>query len=192
MRRRQSAAVTVLLVVAATVWPLFWGAIGALALLAGDGDGPSAVPFLAVAAAGPVAAGAVVLARRRLRRYRPSASLSVTPDTDRVRRGQPFRVQLALDPAQAGGVEVGLVCSEIFQERAGGNVQPQAREVTAWEGWRPVDVAQASQAVDLAAPPDGPYSYDGEALSLAWRVGIRVHAEHGPRPASFAPIWVSP
>jgi len=142
---------TILLVVGATAWPLFWGAIGLLASLVPGGEGPSVVPFLAVAAAGPVGAGAIVLARRRLRRYEPSSSLSVAPATDRVRRGQPFRVELAFDPAGAGRVEAGLVCTETFQERTGGNVQPQARETTAWEGWLAVDPGRSSQSIDL--PP---------------------------------------
>lgn len=41
MRDRQSAAVKILLVVAAVVWPLLWGAIGLLASLIPDGEGPS-------------------------------------------------------------------------------------------------------------------------------------------------------
>lgn len=182
---------TILLGVATTVWPLFWVAIGLLASLAPGGEGPSVVPFLAVAAAGPVGAGATVLARRRLRRWKPSSSLSVTLSADRVRRGQAFRAELAFDPALSERVEAGLVCTETFQERTGGNVQPQAREATAWEGWVAVDPGRPRQSIDLAAPPDGPYSYEGETLSLAWRVVIRAPADRGPSPAASAPIWVS-
>lgn len=190
MRDRQSAAVKILLVVAAIVWPLLWGAIGLLASLIPDGEGPSPLAFLAVAAAGPVGVGATMLARRRLRRYQPSSSLSVALATDRVRRGQAFGAQLAFNPAEVARVEVGLVCTETFQERTGGNVTPQAREATVWEGWLAVDPARPRQSIDLAAPPDGPYSYEGQTLSLAWRVVVRAPAERGPCPAASAPIWV--
>jgi hypothetical protein len=54
----------------------------------------------------------------------------------------------------------------------------------------PAPQAAFGQRVELAVPADGPYSYEGECVSLSWAVVVRRAGER--RLGPFVPVWVEP
>ena len=54
----------------------------------------------------------------------------------------------------------------------------------------PAPHAALGQRVELALPADGPYSYEGDCVSLGWAVVVRRVGEK--RVAEPVPLWVAP
>lgn len=117
------------------------------------------------------------LARRghRLLQRVVGRGLDFTAEPASLRRGD--RVQVVLTSGVKGdGLEAGLVCTETyaaFMPDADMDVSDSDRTMfdeTAYEEWVPIG---EEGAVALTVPRDGPYSYEGRRLKLAWRVAVR-------------------
>ncbi len=164
---------------------LLVGLLAFLALVAGSaGVGPSPALLAGLAAGALLCGGAYVLLRGRL--SRTDRSLAVTVSPQHARRGETLRAALA-----AGGdgaeIELGLVCRIVYdiESRADDSPQRVTKTATVLEHWAPASLGEA----DLAIPADGPYSYEGSAVSFAWAVHARrAGARASSRPA---PVWVS-
>ena len=60
-----------------------------------------------------------------------------------------------------------------------------------WQQWVPAPHAALGQRVELALPADGPYSYEGDCVSLAaGRSSCAASARSASR--SPCPLWVEP
>jgi hypothetical protein len=136
-----------------------------------------------------------VLTPRRLRilganpldlvRKKLTSGLQVDAAEGPVRRGGEVEALVTIsDPAKAGSVEVGLVCTEYFDEdveqtyRDSDGVQQmqssrETLEATAHEQWRPLESAAGVQSVRFTIPEKAPFSYEGDCLSFRWEVVAR-------------------
>ena len=79
-----------------------------------------------------------------------------------------------------GDVEVGLVCTEFYDEESSWtdgeghtHTSRTTSEATAHEAWLPVESAAGVQNVRFTIPPEAPFSYRGNCLSLKWEVVAR-------------------
>jgi hypothetical protein len=105
--------------------------------------------------------------------YPPSAKhlrISLTPSD--VRRGSEVvvRLEIAHPDAVSDALELGLVCTEYYDEESGEG--RATRQAVAHEEWhRPAD--DPLQTMRFPVPADAPYSYRGSCLSFVWRVSAR-------------------
>ena len=75
-----------------------------------------------------------------------------------------------------GELEVGLVCTQAFDvwRRIGDDSRSRVTDTASvWQQWVPAPHAALGQRVELALPADGPYSYEGDCVSLRWAVVVR-------------------
>jgi hypothetical protein len=171
------------------------GAIAA-AMVAGFGlllgslpDGPPSWPFLVGAVA--VLAFFWLFARTMWRGTRPryAAGMELAVERQELRRGD-------LVGAMASGegeLEVGLLCTQAFDvwRRIGDDSRSRVTDhASIWQQWVPVPHAALGQRVELALPADGPYSYEGDCVSVGWAVVVRRVGEK--RVAKPVPLWVAP
>lgn len=116
------------------------------------------------------------LLRRRLTR-----GLDVAAPDREVRRGEQIEALVTIgDPRELGDVEVGLVCTEHYDEKVssrgsdGSTTHSRStREAVAHETWVPVESASGVQSVRFTIPPDAPFSYQGTCLSFTWELVAR-------------------
>jgi hypothetical protein len=111
--------------------------------------------------------------------FPPKAShLKVEVDRRELRRGEDVvvRLEVTRDPKPDDKLELGLVCTEFYDEKKsdgrGGSTRGTS-EAKAFEDWRPQTSAQPMHEVRFAIPADGPYSYRGDCVSFVWRVSAR-------------------
>jgi hypothetical protein len=131
----------------------------------------------------------------RLRARVPGANLAV--ERLDVRRGDEVTATLTLNAA-AEGIRLGIVCVERYdlQSRAytkGGPITiRQTNEATAYEEWQPVEAVAGEHSRTFRIPRDGPYSYEGDCVSYAWRISARALRRLRADPRLDQPIWVQP
>jgi hypothetical protein len=171
------------------------GVLGA-ALVAGFGlvlgslpDGPPTWPFLVGAVA--VAALFWLFARTLRRGARPrfAAGLELQVERQELRRGD----RVAAIASGAGELEVGLVCTQSYDvwRRIGNDSRSRVTDsASVWQEWVPAPHGALGQRVELALPADGPYSYEGDCVSVGWAVVVRRLGEK--RVAEPVPLWVAP
>jgi hypothetical protein len=138
---------------------------------------------------------AMWLLARRLRSG-GTAQYEVLAEPLELRRGDEVEAELFVyEPNRLGRLEVGVVCVERYDRPArGGDADHDAREVAedvAYERWLPARRTEEEQRFCFRIPPEGPYSHEGECLSLAWRVSAR-DADGGEGSQADDPIWVEP
>jgi len=169
----------------------FAGAAFLVSALPGD-DVPSPLPFAAVGAGGLVGFWMLALFFWRRLHPRRTRGLAVTVDRQRVRRGEPLRVQVSSGDSTA---ELGLVFRvhyDVYLDMghhdvgSGASSGRATSDATAWSSWTPAGPG----GVTLTVPPDRPPSYEGSAVSFAWAVHARP-AGGGP-PSDGVPVWVEP
>jgi hypothetical protein len=132
--------------------------------------------------------------------------VAIVPDQRPCRRGEDVRVRLSLPhTGRRDQVRLMLRCTEYYNgviesDPLGpvGVVLNAAREragilkITVWESEQSLPLASGAKAASVRLPPDGPFSYEGDVLSLAWQVGVRVDRRWRASPVAWEPIWVLP
>ena len=127
----------------------------------------------------------------RLFRERRGKHLEFAVDRQVLRRGEDVTVTLTV--TETGklekGVEVGVVCTETYADRqtsSGGSGTRTHRalvDAAEYERWQRAEAGMPIQRFTLSIPHDGPFSYEGEHLSLAWRASAREPVRFRPDPA---------
>jgi hypothetical protein len=119
------------------------------------------------------------LLRRRL-----TSCLEIDAD-QAVSRGDEVEARVTIsDAAKAGSVEVGVVCTEYYDEDvtdtytdSDGVMQTQTTRETlkaaAHEEWRSIESTVGLQTVRFTIPAGAPFSYEGDCLSFRWEVVAR-------------------
>jgi hypothetical protein len=154
-------------------------------------DGPPAWPFFVGALV--VLAFFWLFARTLWRGARPryAAGMRVEVDRQELRRGD--RVGATASGEGEGELEVGLLCTQSFdvwRRIAADSSSRVTDSASIWQQWVPAPHAALDQRVELALPPEGPYSYEGDCVSVGWAVVVRRVGEQ--RFARPVPLWVEP
>jgi hypothetical protein len=169
------------------------GVVGA-AMVAGFGlllgslpGGPPSWPFFVGAVA--VLAFFWLFARTMWRGARPryAAGLELQVERQELRRGD----RVGATAAGEGELEIGLLCTQSFDvwRRIGDDSRSRVTDTASvWQQWVPAPHAALGQRVELTLPADGPYSYEGDCVSLGWAVVVRRVGEK--RIAEPVPLWV--
>jgi hypothetical protein len=174
----------------------------AAAMVAGFGllleslpGGPPSWPFFLGAAA--VLAFFWLFARTMWRGARPryATGLELRVERQELRRGERVAASASSSSSSSseGEIEVGLVCTEAFDVLRRISDESRSRvtdKAVVWQQWVPVSHAALGRRVELALPAEGPYSYEGDCVSLAWAVLVRRVGEK--RAAEPVPLWVAP
>jgi hypothetical protein len=112
-------------------------------------------------------------------RLAQKAGLDVDAPRKEVRRGEDVEVLVTVPSARGlGDVQAGVVCTERYDETdtdTQGRTTRTTSQATAHETWIPVARGTGTQSVNLAIPPEAPFSYDGGCLSFEWEVAARMH-----------------
>jgi hypothetical protein len=170
-------------VVGAAMVALFGVLLGSLP------DGPPSWPFFVGALL--VLAFFWLFARALWRGVLPryAAGMRVEVDRQELRRGD----RVGATASGEGELEVGLLCTQSFdvwRRMASDSSSRVTDSASIWQQWVPVPHAALGQRVELTLPADGPYSYEGDCVSLGWAVVVRRVGEK--RFAEPAPLWVQP
>lgn len=117
------------------------------------------------------------LRRRRAKRRAGELGLQVSPVENQARRGGEVEALVSISSTQElGEVEVGLVCTESYDEEdtdSDGHSHRSTIHATAFETWTPVESLVGSQSVRLSIPAEAPFSYAGDCLTFKWEVAVR-------------------
>jgi len=110
-------------------------------------------------------------------RSKLAKGLEVRVDEPEARRGDEIAALVVVsEPERLGELEVGLVCTEHYDEEIHTGNQGATTRTTskavAHEAWQPLQGA-GEHSVRLAIPPDAPFSYAGSCLSFRWEVVAR-------------------
>ena len=126
---------------------------------------------------------------------REAKNFAVSADPREVRRGGELRVLLRIDGRASDRIEVGLVCTEFWDDRRSdgqGNTHRATTQTEVHKEWVPADPSSPQQWFTFTVPPGAPPSYEGAALSIAWRVSAREPQTMRRDPRSDCAIWVLP
>ena len=90
-------------------------------------------------------------------------------------------------PGKIGNVEVGVVCTEYYDEEdtdtdmntGGQSTSRVTSDEIAHEAWLPVETISGAQSLHFTIPPDAPFSYRGDCLSFKWEVVARGRKRRG-------------
>jgi hypothetical protein len=117
------------------------------------------------------------MTRRRGKRLARELGLEVSPGEKPARRGGDVEALVTISrTAELGDVEVGLVCTESYDEEntdSQGHSYRSTCEATAVETWTPFQSMVGTQSVRLSIPAEAPFSYAGDCLSFTWEVAVR-------------------
>jgi hypothetical protein len=131
-----------------------------------------------------------VAERRRLLdflRKRLTSGLDVDTSGQAPRRGEEIEALVTITgrPGKLGDVEVGLLCTEYYDEErtstdSEGHTDTYSVtcDAIAYEAWLPVETAVGVQSVRFPIPPTAPFSYEGDCLSFKWEIVARGHRPH--------------
>ena len=168
----------------------------AAAMVAGFGlllgslpGGPPAWPF--VLGAVGVLAFFWLFARTMFRGARPryAAGIELQVERQELQRGD----RVAAIASGEGELEVGLVCTQSFDiwRRIGNDSHSRVTDsAPIWQQWLPASHGALGQRVELVLPAEGPYSYEGDCVSVGWAVVARRVGEK--RVAEPVALWVAP
>jgi hypothetical protein len=148
------------------------------------------VVLVVVPGRGPVAKGGALdrLANRLagvgpldFLRKRLAKGLQVGASRQELRRGEQVDALVTILSARGlGQVEVGLVCTELYDHKdtstdyEGKTQSSRATSAAiAHEAWLPVENTPGVQSVGFTVPPEAPFSYEGSCLSFKWEVVAR-------------------
>ncbi len=148
-------------------------------------------PFVLVGVA--LVAGAWALYRRS--RGRVAKFLELRIDPQEVRRGDRVHVTLRITDAgeAVDRVDVGVVCTEYYDHRVQSGDGRSGRgtgEAVAFERWERASSSATHQSFTFNIPADAPFSYEGSAVSYAWKASARIPQAMRSDPARHRPLWV--
>jgi hypothetical protein len=156
--------------------------------------------YLAFAFFGGIGLGVIVWGEiLRRRGMPPPPPFSIELENDELRRGDSSRARIeCLDPTKVKrAVKVGVVCREFYNvmvdQPAGDDeiAAEEAREAEVAGEWQPLTYGDGPVTVEFTVPGEGPYSYEGATVSLAW--GVVVEEENlFRRKRAIGPFWVLP
>jgi hypothetical protein len=134
-----------------------------------------------------------------IRKPKSARYFRVSANPTDLRRGDKVNVQLEITDVDKlqGRLEVGLVCTELYDERQvsynqnGETTHRAVAKATAYEKWNKA-AGNRSESFTFEIPADGPFSHEGAVVTLEWRVTAREPIKHGRDPTSDQPIWVAP
>ena len=110
-------------------------------------------------------------------RNKLTKGLEVHVDAPDARRGGAVGARVVITaPEGLGEIEVGLVCTEFYDEQSGSGEGGSSRTTfqgTAHESWQPLPSMQGEHSATLTVPADGPFSYSGSCVSYKWEVVAR-------------------
>ncbi len=110
-------------------------------------------------------------------RKKLTKGLEVRVDQPQAGRGEHVHaVVIVTEPERLGQLEVGLVCTEFYDEQVSSGEDGSSRTTftaTEHESWQPVQCVQGEHSVSFTIPTHVPYSYDGSYLSYKWEVVAR-------------------
>lgn len=116
-------------------------------------------------------------------RQRRTRGLQVDAGVHGARRGEEVEALVTISsPKGLGDLEVGLVCTEYYDEEttdSDGDTSRSTAEAMAYEDWLPVEEVTGVQSVRLAIPAEAPFSYEGTCLSFKWELVARGHRSRG-------------
>jgi len=123
--------------------------------------------------------------------------VTLTPAATEYSRGERVQARVQVRDATRldAETEAGLVCMEYYDVRVSngkGGSQRSTSEAVVWESWQPIDPAQPVQEFAFDLPAGGPYSHEGDALSLAWKLSVREPRRARRDPRADEPVWVYP
>ena len=116
-------------------------------------------------------------------RRRMAKGLQVEAGQQAVQRGGEVEALVTISSSRRpGSLEVGLVCTEFYDEMVStstGNdgastTERETSEAIAHQDWQPVESATGVQKGSLRIPPEAPFSYSGSCLSFKWEVVARA------------------
>jgi hypothetical protein len=123
------------------------------------------------------------LLRRRL-----TSGLEVAAGNQVAHRGEEVEALVTISsPGKLGNVEVGVVCTEYYDEEdtdtdmdtGGQSTSRVTSDEIAHEALLPVDAISGAQSLHFTIPPDAPFSYRGTCLSFKWEVVARGRKSRG-------------
>jgi hypothetical protein len=123
------------------------------------------------------------LLRRRL-----TSGLQVAAGNQVAHRGEEVEALITISsPGKIGNVEVGVVCTEYYDEEdtdtdMNTGYQSTSRVTSdeiAHEAWLPVETISGAQSLHFTIPPDAPFTYRGACLSFKWEVVARGRRRRG-------------
>jgi hypothetical protein len=131
---------------------------------------------------------------------RQARYLRLQVEPQELRRGESVKATLLILDAQRLGesLELGLVCTEFYDERrrvytqSGSYTRRTTQSVQAFASWSHPNRGQARQTLSFEVPASGLFSYEGDAVSWAWRISVRDRHRHRTDAHRDVPIWVSP
>jgi hypothetical protein len=165
-------------------------AVGFGVLVGSLPNGPPSWPFFVVAAGVLLVFSTIARGLWRGSHPRYARGLELTVDRQEVRRGE----RIGATASGEGELEVGLVCTEHYDVWSRVGTSDSRSRVThsapVWQAWVPAPHAALGQRVELTVPVDGPYSYEGDCVSLSWAVVVRRLGARRLGPP--LPVWVEP
>jgi hypothetical protein len=133
-----------------------------------------------------------------------TSALEVDAGGQAVSRGEEIEAQVTISDAEkAGSVEVGVVCTEYYDEDVTeetiddhGIMQEETQRTTlhatAHEEWRPIESTVGVQTVLLTIPAEAPFSYEGDCVSFKWELVARGRRQNRPDAEAGQAITVRP
>lgn len=127
--------------------------------------------------------------------------VSLQVDPAEVRRGDRVRVSLTLDGAahEVSQLQVGLVCTQytdVKRETVNSNGTTSTSRATETSDvvteWKEVAAGTRLQSFEFTVPAQGPFSYEGAAVSWSYRVSARTPRRLRADPHTDVPIWIRP
>lgn len=127
-------------------------------------------------------------------RSKLTKGLEVHVDQPDTRRGGELGARVVISaPEGLGEIEVGLVCTELYDEHSGGEDGGRTTfRATAHESWQPLPSMQGEHSATLTVPADGPFSYLGSCLSYKWEVVARGRKARALDARASSEIFVRP
>ena len=139
--------------------------------------------------------GAFAIAERgRPKRSARLRGVTLQVSGEAFRRGDDVSVTFTVRRSSGGRLEVGIACNERFEQEVPADAPVEMRqtvEAIAHEDWQAVPDSAREHTLGFTLPDDAPYSYEGDAVSFAWRVSVR-EARLGRDARYDRPIWVDP
>jgi hypothetical protein len=192
-KSRGQGCASVILAVVAVIWLVVW-LVAALASF-------SASVLLGILFAAIAIGGAIlwaVIGYAAFRKARPPAFPGeISIDPDEPRRGDKVRLRLVRHghTHQGEECEVGVIAVErydVTESDSDGGSSRSTRETNEFEQWISVATTIGEETIEMQIPVEGPFSYEGDALSFRWRAEAKIHRKMRPDRRAVAPFWVHP
>jgi len=129
-------------------------------------------------------------------RRKLTKGLEVRVEHPAARRGDALQAVVVItDPEGLGDLEVGIVCTESYDEvvnDSDGGTSRTTSTAIEHEAWQPLASVPGEHDVTLSVPHGAPYSYEGDCLSFRWEVVARGRKSRALDARASEPIMVRP